>query len=143
MVRNSVAGNCATVKPYQLDDVLSKKQTALQLCADCPLQYDCIATLLVARDRNSCMGGLNYEERLILHQQIATVLHTASPSTRDVVTYLQQHPDALSHVRREYRNRQRAKRNSLRRRQYTREYMSGTRTLTSLAQQYSTTITYY
>lgn len=140
---NRVAGNCATVKLRQLDDLLSRKQTALQLCEDCPLQYNCIATLLVSHDRNSCMGGLNYEERIVLQQQITDELHATSLSANDVVVYLRAHPDALSCVRCEYRRRQRSKRNSLRRRQYTREYMSGYRTLTELARQNAAAVTYY
>ena len=133
MAAKSVEGNCATAKPRQLDNLLSRKQTAQQLCQDCPLQHHCIAMLLVARDRNSCMGGLNYEERLILHQQLTGVLQQSQLSASEIVSYLHHHPEVLNYAQDEYRRRQRNKRNSLRSLQYTREYMSGHGTLTTAA----------
>lgn len=126
-------GNCATVEPHLLDTLLSRKQTATQLCEDCPLQHHCIASLLTAHDRHSCMGGLNYEERIILHQQLTGALVQSQISASEIISYLHHHPEVINYAQDEYRRRQRNKRNSLRRLQYTRDYMSGHGTLTAAA----------
>lgn len=126
-------GNCASLTAVDADRVLSSKATAVQLCADCPLQYACIAMLTQAHDRNSCMGGLNYEERLIVLRLALEDLQVQEIAPARFERWLGEHPHVLAQARDEYRRVQREKRNSLRRRQYTREYMSGFRTLSKLA----------
>lgn len=143
MMSRRGAGNCAGVPAAQLDVLLERKSTAVQLCADCPLQYSCIATLVLSHDRNSCMGGLNREERVLLQRRIMQALRKAQLTHRDVVQYLQAHPEAIAQARSAYRRYKRRERNSRRRREYTREYMRGVRTITSMAQTTPSIILHY
>ncbi|GGI14694.1 hypothetical protein GCM10007377_12200 [Galliscardovia ingluviei] len=89
------------------------------------------------------MGGLNREERVLLQRRILQALRKAQLTHRDVVQYLQEHPEAIAQARSAYRRYKRRERNSRRRREYTREYMRGVRTITSMAQTTPSIILHY